>query len=150
MRASAAIALLATGCLQAIGPDVGPLQTATDAGATGCTNVDSNPAMTVSFATDLRGGVFHRGGCTNCHTGDGMGIQQSGLDLSSYATLRTGGGRSGARIVVDFMPCQSILAQKIETAPPFGRRMPYNGPPYLMASDIQLVQDWIAEGARDN
>ena len=150
MRAAAAIALCATGCLQAIAPDVGPLQTATDGGTTTCSDADSDPATTVSFGSDIRGGVFHRGGCTNCHTGDGMGIQQSGLDLSNYATLRTGGGRSGARIVVDFMPCQSILAQKIQTAPPFGRRMPYDGPPYLSTSDIQLVQDWIAEGARDN
>jgi hypothetical protein len=142
--------VLASGCLQSIGPDVGPLQTSIDGGSTTCANVDSDPAATVSFASDVRDGVFHRGGCTNCHTGDGMGVQQSGLDLSSYATLRTGGGRSGARIVVDFMPCQSILAQKIQTAPPFGRRMPYNGPPYLAAADIQLVADWIAEGARDN
>lgn len=145
---SIGFALLATGCLGVLAPDVGPPSGTTD--ATACSNADSNPAMTVSFSVHLKNGVFQRGGCATCHTGDGLGLQQSGLDLSSYATLRAGGGRSGAAIVVDGMPCASILAQKIGTAPPFGRRMPYNGPPYLSDADILLVRDWIAEGAHDN
>ena len=98
----------------------------------------------------ILGGVFRRGGCDDCHTSDGLGLRQSGLDLRSYTTLRTGGGRSGASIVIDRDPCASILVQKIEPGPPFGRRMPYNGPPYLSTTDIQLVRDWISEGARDN
>lgn len=145
-----ALALLASGCLEAIAPDVGPLESTTDANPSGCSNADANPAATVSFHADLLTGVFRRGGCASCHTGDGIGITQSGLDLSSYATLRTGGGRSQQGIVVDFMPCQSVLAQKVRASPPYGRRMPYNGPPYLSTADVQLIADWIAEGARDN
>jgi hypothetical protein len=154
--------LALAGCLKAIGPDVGPPQSPPDAAAVADGSLDgslidgnsacgdSNPAATVSFATDLLGGVFTKRGCVKCHTGGGQGVQQSGFSLASYATLRTGGGRSGANIVVDFMPCQSVLAQKISPAPPFGRRMPYNGPPYLSAAELQLVTDWIAEGAHDN
>jgi hypothetical protein len=155
LRVVCLLAIAATGCLQSFAPDVGPLATSCSGSACGdaaggCSNADSDAAASVSFAADILGGVFKRGGCTKCHTGDGMGIQQSGLSLASYASLRTGGGRSGANIVIDFKPCTSILAEKINTAPPFGRRMPYNGPPYLSAADITLVQDWIAEGARDN
>ena len=143
------LSLVAAGCLGAIGPDVGPLTSATNDGPPGCAP-DSNPSLDVSFAVDIEGGVFRRGDCDGCHTSDGLGVRQSGLDLRSYTTLRTGGGRSGAAIVIARDPCASILVQKIEPGPPFGRRMPYNGPPYLSTSDIQLVRDWISEGARDN
>lgn len=140
--------VLATGCLERFAPDVGPLAAAaTD--APGCPG-DSDPARTVSYRTDLELGVFERGKCNNCHTGNGSGVDQSGLNLGSYVTLRTGGGRSGVAIVIDGDPCASILVQKIEASPPFGRRMPYNGPPYLSAQDITLVRDWISEGAREN
>lgn len=142
--------LLATGCLETIGPDVGPLaMTGGDGGGSSCGS-DSNPSVDVSFEVDILDGVFRRGDCTNCHSSDGLGLRQSGLDLRSYSTLRTGGGRSGVNIVKPGDPCTSILVQKIEPGPPFGRRMPYNGPPYLSTTDIQLVRDWISEGARDN
>ena len=141
---AAAIAISLTGCLDALAPDVGPIAQPQMMECPG----DSNPAIVVTY-TDIEN-VFDRGGCSDCHTGDGLGIRQSGLNLRTYSTLRTGGGRSGASIVIDGDPCASILVQKIETSPPFGRRMPYDGPPYLTMIDIQLVRDWIDEGARDN
>lgn len=144
---TSAMALAA--CLDRFGPDVGPLASTTTDGSSGCA-ADSDPAVTISYRTDIAGGVFRRGKCDGCHTGNGSGVNQSGLDLSTYTHLRTGGGRSGVSIVVDGDPCASVLVQKIETSPPFGRRMPYNGPPYLSAADLLLVRDWIAEGARDN
>ena len=137
------------GCFEAISPDVGPLAVSVQDGAVGC-GQDSNPTLNVSFRTDVLDGVFVRGDCVDCHADDGLGVRQSGLDLTSYTTLRTGGGRSGATIVVDGDPCASILVQKVEASPPFGRRMPYNGPPYLVTADQQILRDWIAEGARDN
>ena len=70
--------------------------------------------------------------------------------MASYQTLRAGGRHSGTNIVVESAPCSSIVVLKIDTTPPFGKRMPYNGPPYLVTRDIQLVRDWIAEGAHDN
>ena len=41
-------------------------------------------------------------------------------------------------------------AYALLAAPPFGARMPRNGPPYLPASDVALITDWIIEGAHDN
>jgi hypothetical protein len=151
MKVVAALAL--AGCLP--GPEVGALLTTGDASlaigdaAPGCNN-DSDPATAVSYSVDIVSGVFVRGKCMSCHTGGGEGVQQSGLDLGSYAKLRAGGRHSGANIVIDFQPCSSIVVLKIDITPPFGKRMPYNGPPYLASRDIQLVRDWIAEGARDN
>jgi len=149
----AAFPMLVAGCLP--GPDVGqPLHVGDgsvvlgDAPA-GC-NADSDPSRAVSFSTDLVSGVFVRGKCLTCHTGGGQGVQQSGFNIGSYAQLRSGGQHSGTNIVVEGQPCSSIIVLKIDTSPPFGRRMPYNGPPYLSTGDIQLVRDWIAEGAHDN
>lgn len=129
-------------------PDVGPRL------AGSCDDTDSNPGKTVSFASDIHPLIFRPAGGCGCHlpspTGDGQGTQISGLDLSSYTTLRIGGLNSGAGIVVAGQPCSSILYQKLSDAPPFGSRMPLNGPPFWTSDELQLLHDWIAEGAADN
>ena len=64
--------------------------------------------------------------------------------------MLAGGQNTGASIVVSGMPCDSLLWQKISPGPPFGARMPFNGPPFLSDEQRRLIGDWIAEGARDN
>jgi len=129
-------------------PDVGPEL----AGA--CDDADSNPKVSVSFSTQIRP-LLNRvpGGCA-CHmpTANGLGpaTQLIGLNLSSLALLREGGVTSGARIVVPGQPCSSVIYQKTSEAPPFGSRMPLNGPPYMTEEEHELLHDWIAEGANDN
>jgi hypothetical protein len=154
------LALVLAACSIDYTPNVGPiLDTPEDAqgagssdggstpSATGCTNADSDPTVSVSFANDVRPLMLRSpGGCSPCH----LGRVTSGLDLSSYQSLRRGGINSGARIIVPAQPCDSILPQKLSRTPPFGSRMPYNGPPYFSATELQLVRDWIAEGALDN
>ncbi len=138
--------LAATSC--SLEPDVGPEL----AGA--CSDTDSNSKVDVSFSTQIRP-LLNRvpGGCA-CHmpTANGLGpaTQLVGLNLSSLALLREGGVTSGARIVVPGQPCASVIYQKTSEAPPFGSRMPLNGPPYMTAEEHQLLHDWIAEGASDN
>lgn len=133
-----------TSCAQ-LEPDVGPLL------AGSCDNRDTDPDASVSFTKQIRP-LFDRtrGGC-GCHlpssSGPGPGTQLSGLDLSSLASLRVGGVGSGPQIIVDGEPCASILYQKVSPAPPFGSRMPLDGPPFLTAGELQLLHDWIAEGA---
>jgi hypothetical protein len=137
----------AAACAQLV-PDVGPLL----AGA--CDNADTDPAVSVSFATEIRP-VLSRpmAGC-GCHlpsaAGAGPATQITGLDLSTLASLRAGGHSSGRQIVVAMQPCSSILYQKIDDAPPFGSRMPLGGPPFLTDDEVRLIHDWIAEGASDN
>jgi len=143
----AVLLVVLAGCLDKIGPEVGPPHQVDPQ----C-DTDSDPMHDVSFANDIFGGVLERNHCISCHTAQGndpIGLQQSGLDLSSYAKLRAGGGRSGAAIVIDGQPCESILYQKIGSSPPFGARMPLNMAP-VSAADLALVHDWIAEGAHDN
>ena len=144
------VALLgAAGCLDVLGPDVGPARPST------CTGTDSDPARAVHFQADLLRGVFARAGveCARCHTpggADPVGVRESGFDISTYQSFRAGGARSGTDVVIPGDPCASILVQKLGDSPPFGARMPRNGPPYLTPTELRQVEDWIAEGARDD
>jgi len=131
-------------------PDVGPPLAGT------CDPADSDPDVAVRFSLDIRP-LMNRprgeAGCS-CHqpsaSGMSSGIDQSGLDLGSVEKLRRGGRNSGAQIVVPGDPCASVLMHKIADTPAFGSRMPLDGPPYLSPEEIQLISDWIAEGAIDN
>ena len=78
---------------------------------------------------------------SQCHVG-GMA---NGLSLSSYSSLMQG-GNSGA-VVIPEDPQNSIIIKRLE-----GRiipQMPFGGSPLPQAT-IQLIRDWITEGAHDN
>jgi hypothetical protein len=135
--------------LTIVGPPHAVVQdpSAPDGGRVGCDNSDSDPNVTVSFSADVRPLMTRSpGGCGSCH----LGRITSGLDLSSYEAMLRGGLYSGAHLVITGDPCNSILLQKVGRTPPFGSRMPFNGPPYYSAEELQLVHDWIAEGAANN
>lgn len=146
----AALAGLGLVCLAAcaLEPDVGARLPGN------CSNADSKPATSVSFANDIRPLINRQMGGCSCHlpssTGAGTGTQLSGLDLSSLSSLRAGGLNSGSRVVVSGEPCASIIYLKVDEAPPFGSRMPLNGPPFWTPDEVNLLHDWIAEGANDN
>lgn len=152
-RSMLLVAVLSTlsmsACLGAFEPEVGELR----AGV--CTPEDTDPRYDVSFAEDVFP-LFERmspePGC-GCHqpmSRRPIGIELSGLNLGSYSSLMRGGTTSGEDIVVPGDPCASVLVQKLSSAPPFGARMPSNGPPYLSPAERALIADWIAEGAHDN
>jgi hypothetical protein len=148
VAALAAAGHLAPGCLDPFEPDVGaPL-------GPPCRDEDSDAQADVSFRDDIQAGLIARPdlACVDCHSASGLGIgfRVSGLDLSSYASLRRGGVTSGEAIVLAGRPCESILVQKVGEVPPFGARMPLDGPPFLNADELQLISDWIAEGADDD
>jgi hypothetical protein len=142
---AAAVAVAACAQLE---PDVGPLL----AGV--CDNADTHPAASVSFATQIRPLLNRPNAGCGCHmpsaAGAGPATQITGLDLSSLSALRAGGRSSGSEIVISMEPCSSILYQKVDDAPPFGSRMPLGGPPFWSDDEVELIHDWIAEGASDN
>jgi hypothetical protein len=160
MKSLVLFVIATTGCALYYEPDVGdPFETSpslppddgsvpeNDAGVAGCDNSDSNPGVEVSFSQDVRPLMVRApGGCSPCH----LGRITSGLDLSSYASMRRGGMNTGTQIIVSSKPCDSIVLRKLSRTPPFGSRMPFNGPPYFSAEERQLVRDWIAEGALNN
>jgi hypothetical protein len=120
-----------------------------------CANEDSDPLHDVSFANQILPVFKAQAGPVGCRCHqptdpNPIGFEQAGLDLSSYAGVLRGGNNSKATIIVQGQPCSSVLWQKISPGPPFGSRMPFNGPPFLTDETRQLIADWIAEGARDD
>lgn len=141
--------VLLAGCLDALGPPVGAEQFNT------CVGADSNPDVAISFEKDIRLGIMNRPDihCVKCHLPTSptpFGVTIGGLDMTSYATFIKGGVHSATTIAIPGDPCDSTIVEKIGPSPPFGVRMPKDGPPYLTAEDAQTIVDWIAEGAHDN
>lgn len=149
-RGAAALVVLLAAAVGACGPfdpEVGDPRPA-------CADVDSDPSKSVSFANDIRplmsGAVGGTKGCKNCHypsTGTREGFNATGLSLETLGEIRRGGRSTppGA-ILVPGRPCSSAIVQKLQGT--FGgARMPKEGP-FWTPEKIQLVVDWIAEGAR--
>lgn len=146
------VAVLSVGCLDSIGPfdpKIGkPI-------AQRCVNEDTDPKQDVSFSQQIlpmfRGDAPSVGcGCHLPGSANPIGIEIGGLDLSTFSTIRAGGVNSGAQIIIASEPCNSILWQKVTAGPPFGARMPFDGPPFLTEEQRRLIADWIAEGAIEN
>ena len=136
-----------SGCIDGFDPDLG--------GELGnkCRERDSDPQTDVSFTNDILLRVFAGDGmCLPCHDPSSdapQGYQDGGLDLTSHGKLMAGGANSAADIVIPGQPCSSRLFQKLGPAPPSGSPMPLELPP-LSTKHLNLIHDWIAEGAKNN
>jgi hypothetical protein len=118
-----------------------------------CVDGDSDPTKTVSFKDELRplmnGDIPGTKGCASCHyqsRGTRQGLEQTGLNLESLGTMRKGGANTGANVIVPKSPCKSFVVQKLQGTAPMGAQMPKEGP-YWGPREVQLMIDWIAEGA---
>jgi len=100
------------------------------------------PPSTVSFQRDVKTILSSaRAGCTGCHGGT------NGLYLDTRTDLLRGGQHGPA--ITPGNSAGSLLVKKISQNPPFGDRMPQGGFPLSDAS-IQMIKDWIDQGALDN
>lgn len=91
------------------------------------------PPQLVDYATRIEPLITER--CAGCHFDGGFPP-----DLTTMAGLQS---------VLEPCNCTaSKIAQKISPEPPYGDRMPQDGPPYLSAEQIATICDWIDEGAR--
>jgi len=86
--------------------------------------------------------------CVRCHFDN---ASPGDLDLSTYESLMSGDSNHPDRLVVAGYPYQSLLYESVasdeQTTLP--NRMPPGGP-YLQEIEIQLIEDWIYQGAKDN
>jgi hypothetical protein len=137
-------ATLIAACAE-IDPETGPIRSACAAG-------DSNPSVSVDFKTQIRPLIDNLDpstrGCIGCHaetSGSMEGFIATGLDLTKLQLIRRG-DRGTTNIVVPGQPCESLIVQKLQGTSPSGARMPRGGP-FWADDKIQLMIDWIAEGA---
>lgn len=116
-----------------------------------------SPNLAPSFAsvqqeifetTDTAG----RTACVTCHTNVGRN-PSGGLNLLrdlAFAQLvgTSSTQKPGTPRVVPGDPDASYLIQKLEGRVGItGRRMPFNGPPYLTDGQLLIIRRWIAIGA---
>ncbi len=143
MRAALACAALVS--CSVLEPDIGGTSPPIDAGDPVIFGRDIRPLIERS-STDPSG---H--GCKSCHYSTAkshVGTDASGLDLSTLGALRRGGNNTRQNIVVPYSPDGSAIIAKLYGTFTVGVRMPKNGPPYWSDEDIELVEKWIAQGAK--
>jgi hypothetical protein len=103
--------------------------------------------------------------CVRCHAPGGLGFTQTGgsgnngLDLTrgnSHRSLVNQPTFQNPNILPKFrvLPGNSdssyILQKIISTSPKFGKRMPFDGPPFLSETQVQLIRNWIENGAQND
>ena len=99
----------------------------------------SDPAggATVSFSGEILPLIESR--CINCHGGDRT---EEGLSLRTHADILAG-SENGA-VIVPGDAANSLLAEMVAE-----QKMPKRGPK-LTPPQVQLIIDWINQGALDN
>lgn len=125
-------------------PEIGQPSPPIDAGAPVLFGRDIRPLMDRDPTDTARG-------CKLCHystESSHIGTDATGLDLSTLGGLRRGGNDTRLNIVIPYNPEGSALVQKLRGTFAVGVRMPKNGPPYWSDEEIQLVETWIAQGAK--
>ncbi len=92
-----------------------------------------------SFQNNILSILTQRCALAGCHVADGP----HGIDLRSYETLQQGGGRHDAIVIARHARASQLVRKIVEG------RMPPEAPP-LDPAQIQLIIDWIIEGADNN
>ncbi len=95
------------------------------------------PAAGVSFTNDVLPILQSR--CVNCHGGDRV---EEGLLMRSYAELMA--GSDNGAVIVPGDAANSLLAELISN-----QKMPKRGPK-LTPPQVQVIVDWINQGALEN
>lgn len=114
-------------------------------------NGGGSPPPTEREPTFTNVSQIFNGSCggSSCHLSSPF---ESGVNLSSYDNVMSSVGEQYGKEIIeegDASHSASPLVDKINTNPEFGERMPQGGP-YLDQEDIDLIVDWINEGAQDN
>ncbi|WP_342245490.1 c-type cytochrome domain-containing protein [Pseudomonas sp. OTU5201] len=83
--------------------------------------------------------------CVKCHSPYGlMGSAPEGLLLNAYSAILDRHER--VRVVPGAAGASELVRRIRGQSQP---QMPYDGPPFLSDEEIQLIVDWIDQGARD-
>lgn len=92
---------------------------------------------TVSFASDIM--PIFESRCIGCHGGDRT---EEGLDLKTYASVMA--GSDNGAVVTAGDATNSLLVELVAA-----HKMPKRGPK-LTPPQVQLITDWVNQGAQDN
>jgi hypothetical protein len=93
--------------------------------------------VTVSFSVDVLPILQSR--CFNCHGGDDI---EEGLNLTTFAGIMA--GSDNGQVVIPGDVENSLMAEQVVS-----QEMPKRGPK-LTPPQVQIIIDWINQGALDN
>lgn len=135
-------------CLIAVMGSCGDSSTGTNGGGggNGRNGGDDPPPDEPTFENVLD--IFNSScGGSGCHIGE----RTNGVRLDSYDNvMESEGVQYGERVVQEGDGDGSPLVDKIESDnPEYGERMPEGGP-FLSDDEIELIKEWIDEGAENN
>lgn len=116
---------------------VSATDTSAPAPTTAATATEPAAAASVSFTDDILPILESR--CVNCHGGDRI---EKGLSVRTYGDLMS--GSENGPVVVAGDAADSKLVQMIAN-----QKMPKRGPK-LTPPQLQLILDWVNQGAQDN
>ncbi len=116
-------------------PATAPAATALSTDSTSASGAAA--AAAVSFANDIQPLLQDR--CANCHGGQRT---EKGLNLTSYNGVMA--GSENGPVVTAGDAANSTLAQMVSNV-----KMPKRGPK-LTPDQVQLIVDWINQGAKNN
>ena len=94
----------------------------------------------LTYDDDIRWALVRT--CFECHSGK---ESRGGLLVDSYDALMEG-GENGPSVVPGSAE-KSILFQKLQPNPPFGKMMPRKKDLRLSAYEIEMIRSWIQSGA---
>jgi hypothetical protein len=102
------------------------------------------PPKLVSFSKDVAPLLDKF--CATCHNADEDHPSQ--LFMDSYESLMKGGKHGVA--VKPGNSKESLLLQKMDAEPPFGKKMPPSKKLILSPEQIEILRQWIDQGAKKN
>jgi len=103
----------------------------------------------VSFANQVM--PIFEAHCLSCHSPGGVGYIATNMDLSTYKQLRMGsiGGVTVIPFHADRSPLMRYLKDNWHSTDKNALKMPPLGP-QLSPHDLQVISDWIDQGAKNN
>ncbi len=125
--------LLVISILQSCYKDIGPVEPEGEV-----------PDNGISFGRDIQP-IFDQN-CINCHPSSGNLDLRAGNAYNNLVNVDAS-GYSG-KLVVPNDPDNSILYKKIDGSNAYGSNMPLGGS--LSATQINMIKQWITEGAQNN
>jgi hypothetical protein len=104
-----------------------------------------NPPPTEPTYANVQSILTNSCGGSGCH----ITSTTNGVRLNNYENIMNSvGSQYGKKVVVPGDAAASPLVDKIEPNPEIGDRMPQGGP-YLSSDQINLIKEWINNGAKN-
>ncbi|HEY4612075.1 MAG TPA: hypothetical protein VII11_03755 [Bacteroidota bacterium] len=111
------------------------------------------PGTDVSFSQHIQP-IFNGNGCTSCHGGSGGLFLTAGQSYANLVNVNAQASCTTLKRVLPGNPDQSVLYIRTSSDSPntqcgTNSRMP-QGSPRLPQATIDLIKDWINQGAKNN